>query len=86
LIHALGPKKQLRIMPWTGYIDAQRRRVYLWDIVQAEGKNTVVTRWRNKLGSGYSPFGTNVRTDWLGQALVIGDSYTTPERPTVRLG
>ncbi len=59
----LGPKKQLRVMPWRGYIDVQRRRVYLWDIIQARGMNAVVTRWRNKLGSGYSPFGTDSRTD-----------------------
>lgn len=54
-LDGLAPKKRLRLMPWTGFYDVTRERVYLWDIVQAAGSIALVTRWRNGLGSAGSP-------------------------------
>jgi len=74
-------RKHLRVMRPTGYYDVAKQPIYEWDIVRALalGKTRVVTYWRNKLGSGFSPFDTkDERVDWKGKARIIGTIWQQP--------
>ena len=71
----LGAKKILRVMPWTGFYDSTRERVYLWDILCVGPHLALVTHWKSKGKSGYLPFSRTSSVDWLGSARVIGNRY-----------
>jgi hypothetical protein len=71
----LGPKKALRVMPWTGFYDVTRERVYLWDILALGPNLALVTHWKSGGKSGYLPFSRTSHVDWLGSARVIGNRY-----------
>jgi hypothetical protein len=43
----LGPKKAPRPMPWTGFLDVARERIYLRDILTRWPHLVLVTHWKN---------------------------------------
>ena len=71
----LGPRKALRLMPWTGFVDITYERMYLWDIVSVGANLALVTHWKSGGKSGYLPFSRQSQVDWLGSARVIGNRY-----------
>ena len=77
-LRGLGPKKALRVMPWTGFLDQTRERIYLWDILTCGPHLALVTHWKSGAKSGYLPFSRESGVDWLGSARIIGNRYQHP--------